>query len=319
LVAGVGFRPVALSDDQKAMLRLLAQREEGYEDMAALMGIGVEELRERVREALAEVDRAATAAGAAAPSPEPPPVPPEPKAPEPEPAKPAPSPTPPPPEPRKPAPAQKPARAGRRAAPIPTLKLPQDRGALIGLGAGALVVVILVIVLIAGGGGDDGSDTTASTAGSDSGTVDTAARNPNLTQAILAPVDGGDATGQALFGRFQKNILLQVEAEGLEPSPEGSSYAVWLSRGAKPVVPIGTGKVDDSGQLVGRFPLPEAVLVLVAQSALDTIDVTLAADSELSDAIAATRKTAKAPTYTGEPVLSGEITGPLVGAAQRSR
>jgi DNA-directed RNA polymerase specialized sigma24 family protein len=39
---------VGLTDDQKAMLRLLAQREEGYDDMAALMGISVEEVRERV-------------------------------------------------------------------------------------------------------------------------------------------------------------------------------------------------------------------------------------------------------------------------------
>jgi DNA-directed RNA polymerase specialized sigma24 family protein len=45
-----------LTDDQKAMLRLLAQREEGYDDMAALMGISVEEVRERVKEALAEVE-----------------------------------------------------------------------------------------------------------------------------------------------------------------------------------------------------------------------------------------------------------------------
>ena len=54
-----------LSDDQKAMLRVLAQREEGYEDMAALMGISVEELRRRVKEALSEVeDNPAVAADA---------------------------------------------------------------------------------------------------------------------------------------------------------------------------------------------------------------------------------------------------------------
>src|SRR6185295_11085853 len=54
--ARVGFSSVGLTDDQKAMLRLLAQREEGYEDMAALMGISVEEVREKVKEALAEVE-----------------------------------------------------------------------------------------------------------------------------------------------------------------------------------------------------------------------------------------------------------------------
>ena len=40
---------MALSDDQKAMLRLLAQREQGYDDIAALMGLSVEEVRARVR------------------------------------------------------------------------------------------------------------------------------------------------------------------------------------------------------------------------------------------------------------------------------
>ena len=47
---------MALSDDQKAMLRLLAQREDGYEDMAKLMGISVEEVRAKVKEAVAEID-----------------------------------------------------------------------------------------------------------------------------------------------------------------------------------------------------------------------------------------------------------------------
>ena len=36
---------MALSDDQKAILRLLSQRgEQGYEDLSALMGISVEEV-----------------------------------------------------------------------------------------------------------------------------------------------------------------------------------------------------------------------------------------------------------------------------------
>ncbi len=78
---------MALTDDQKAMLRLLAQREEGYEDMAALMGISVEEVRERVKEALAEVDEAdeseLPAEQAPAPTPAPASPPPSPSAVEP--------------------------------------------------------------------------------------------------------------------------------------------------------------------------------------------------------------------------------------------
>jgi hypothetical protein len=289
---------VALTDDQKAMLRLLAQREEGYEDMASLLGIGVDELRDRVKEALAEIDRPDAPR---APAPTPPPPPPKPRAEEA---------TPPPAQP-------KPARAagaGRRLPPLPRPRLPKDRSVLIGLGAGALVVAILAIVLIVGGGDGD-SDST----GSQGGTTPAASEDSNLTQAILSPVDRGDAAGRALFGRFKKNILLQVELEGLDPSPQGQSYAVWLSRSAKPVVPVGTGKVDDSGRLVARFPVPEAVLVLVARGTIDTIDVTLASDTDLAAAISKSRRQSQLPTYTGTQVLSGTIEGPLVGAASANR
>ena len=48
---------MALTDDQKAMLRLLAQREQGYEDIAALTGQGVDGVRAKVKEALAALDR----------------------------------------------------------------------------------------------------------------------------------------------------------------------------------------------------------------------------------------------------------------------
>jgi hypothetical protein len=47
---------VALSDDQKAMIRLLAQREQGYDDIGALMGIGVDEVRAKVKAALDGLD-----------------------------------------------------------------------------------------------------------------------------------------------------------------------------------------------------------------------------------------------------------------------
>ncbi len=49
---------MALSGDQKALLRLLAQREEGYEDIASLTGSSVEEVRARVRDAVEALDAA---------------------------------------------------------------------------------------------------------------------------------------------------------------------------------------------------------------------------------------------------------------------
>ncbi|HWA55103.1 MAG TPA: hypothetical protein VG816_13120, partial [Solirubrobacterales bacterium] len=92
------------------------------------------------------------------------------------------------------------------------------------------------------------------------------------------------------------------------------SYAVWLSHGAKAMVPVGTAKVEDSGQLAARFEIPPAVLVLVARGAFDRVDVTRTDDNRLSAAVAEARKSEKEATYTGTPVMSGEITGPLVAA-----
>jgi len=314
---------VGLTDDQKAMLRLLAQREEGYDDMAALMGISVEEVRERVKEALAEVDEPVAGAPADTAETAPPAVPPV--APEPEPTPPVASADPEPKE-SKAAPVEKPVSesaaastsAAKRSPQIPRLKLPKDRGALIGLAAGALVILAFVVVLLVSGdgGGDSGSESTSAAQGSVAEGISATAKDKSLTQAVLSAEDGSDATGQAIFGRFKKKVVLQVTGEGLEPSADGESYAVWLSHGAKAMVPVGTAKVDDSGQLAARFEVPAAVLVLVARAAFDRVDVTRTDDSRLSAAIAQARKSENESTYTGTPVMSGEITGPLVGAGK---
>jgi hypothetical protein len=307
---------VALTDDQRAMLRLLAQRgEEGYEDIAALMGITVDEVRQRVKEALVEV---------AAPAPEPAsPPPPAPESPQPaaeEPPAPGPDKQPTPEPPAAAAKASAPSTtAGKQRPRLPSAKLPKDRGALIGLGAGILVLVIFAIVLIAGGSGGSSSstDTSASTESGQGGTTPAASENANLTQAVLSPVDGSDASGTALFGRFKKNVLLQVTAEGLEPSQSGQSYAIWLAHSGKAMVPVGTAKVPDSGNLAARFQIPTAVLVLVARSAFNEIDVTRTTDATLSAAIAKARQSKSESAYTGTDVLRGKITGPFVGAAKK--
>lgn len=308
---------MGLTDDQKAMLRLLAQREEGYDDMAALMGISVEEVRERVKEALAEVEQPVTPKGETeppAPTPTPPPASPPASPPAVEPVA-APE-APPAAEQSAPLPsAAKPAPGKRRSAQIPSLKVPKDRGALIGLGAGVLVVVALVIVLIVGdGGGGSSSSSVTSGEANLAENANAPAENKDLTQAILSADDGSDASGQAIFGRFKKKVLLQVTGESLEPSSDGESYAVWLSHSGQAMVPVGTVKVKDAGKLAARFEVPPTVLVLVARGAFDEVQVTRTSDRTLSAAIARARKTEKESAYTGTPVLSGKITGPLVGA-----
>jgi hypothetical protein len=268
---------VPLSDDQKAMLRVLAQREEGYEDMAALMGISVEELRRRVKEALAEVGEEG-----AAPEPTPPPPPP-----------------PPAPTPAPPAPSAPPSRSR------PAGRLPKDRGALIGLGLGMLVLVAMAIVLAVSGGESSSSNSEASTT----------AENANLTQAVLAPIDGGDASGQALFGRYKGNVLLQVTAQGLEPAPAGEAYTVWLYRSPKLALQIGAVPEKD-GKIAAQLQIPVQLLAYVASGAFDQVDVALTPIAAYRAALAKAKAEKKLPPHLGESILRGEITGPAIRRQQ---
>ncbi len=323
---------MALTDDQKAMLRLLAQREEGYEDIAALMGLSVDEVRARVKEALAELSSGGSAQGSegsaagpvAAGDPPPPPVakatsgavpPAAPPAGEAEPAVEEPT----VPAPISPASSERQTEAPKHR-PRPSLsglKLPKDRGALIGLGAGVVAVIGLVLILALSGGGD-GDSSSAGSSDSTTGLTEEAASNDKLTQAILEPTDGGDASGRAIFGRLKNNVLLQVQAEGLEPTAEGQSYSVWLYRSPKLALRVGAVRADDSGKIAVQIPIPAEVLAYVAGGAFGQIDISLTDDATYKAELAKAKSQGRLPRYSGTSVLRGEIAGPAIKAANGS-
>jgi hypothetical protein len=311
-----------LGDDQKAMLRLLAQRDQGYEDIASLMGLSVEEVRARVTDALAELDREKAEGGDGGEAGvEPPPFrEPSPEAPAVEaPAVEAPKqaavsektePAPPPP--------------GRSRTPkIQLPPLPKDQGALRGLLAGAAVVLVIVLLLVTGvlGGGDESSSSTtspettsaetASGGGSGEGVPTTGGKQP--TQAVLKAVNGSGASGQALFGRSGKTVVLLLAARGLDPSPPGSSYTLSLVRSPSQRLPLIATKVGNAGTISGRFQVANQVLGLLA-GGFDEMEVSLVPNNELKVALAQAKESRKAPSYGGEAVLAGPVTGPIVEA-----
>lgn len=263
---------MALSEEQKAMMRLLAQRDVGYEDVAAVMGISVEEVEKRAAEALAAMDESDEAPAA--------------------------------PRRRRTRP--------RPSLPRPSVSVPVERRRFVGMTAGALAlvaVVLLAIFLIDGSG--DGSSRSASAEGSEA-----AAAARNITQATLEPVGGGEAEGRALFGRISSTAVLQVQAEGLEPSPKGKSYTVWLYRSPKLALRVGSVKVGASGGLGAQFPLPSELLGILAGGAFDRVNVSLTDDAAYKTEIAKAKSEKRLPAYSGTTVLSGEITGPLVEGQQ---
>jgi outer membrane biosynthesis protein TonB len=346
---------VALSDEQQAMLRLLAQGEQGYGDIAALLGLSEAEVRAKVVGALAQLEAEGKPApdvpppvpGGAKPAaevaPEPEPVDDEPEAePDEEPAV-AEAVAPKPKAAVKPKPA--PAKA---AAPAPdrppaagkTITLPTGRNAWF-LGGGivaAIVVIVVVIILVSSGGSDKNSSTSpvaetppAETEGTteEGATENTAAQTP--TQAKLTAVDGSAAKGTATFGRVEVEnkegekegkLALQVEASGLEPSEKEDTYTVWIAESPRKMLPIVYGiEVEPKGKgaekIAAQFELPVEVLAYLAAGTFDEIAITRTNNEELKESVEAATKAKETPKYVGEPVLRGTISGPIIGLAKR--
>jgi hypothetical protein len=281
---------------------LLAQREEGYEDIAALKGLSVEQVRAEVKSALAQLaaDREASV------EPPPPPAPAEPEAP-------SRAEEPPKDEPKaeEPAPPVKPSAPAKPAARRPRPAVPPERRRLLLLAGGALGVVAAVLIAIAvlSGGSDSSS---GSSQASGSGTEATAAENSKVTQAVLESADGSDASGRAVFGKVGKEeIVLQVTAENLEPTDNGQSYTVWLYRSPKLSLRVGSVPVGEAGRLGARFTIPPELLAYVASGAFDQIYVSRSSDAAYRREVAQAKKSKGLPRYTGETVLTGEITGPV--------
>jgi hypothetical protein len=286
-----GDGPDPASEDQKALLRLLAQREEGYEDIGALMGLSVGEVRSRVRNALAELDGSEDA---------PPPAPATPPPPEKE---------PPPPEPRPGSAKSAPRSAPRRQAQGKSLFA--NRRLLAQVGGCALILILLILfatgAIDIGGGGESSSESSEGTPTA----VNPTSSSKVPTQAVLKGVEGSEAEGRAIFGRLKSQVLLVVAAKGLAPTPSESSYAISLARSPGERIPIAATKVGKSGTISGQFQVPATALGLLA-SGFDEMEVSLVPNSELRVAVTEAQKTKKTPKFGGTDVLRGPVTGPVV-------
>jgi hypothetical protein len=321
---------VALSDDQKAILRLLAQRgAQGYEDLAALMGISVDEVHRRARQAAADLE----AEGIPAPA--------------------IPTPGveggPPSPKPSEQAPPEK-KTAAESVKPIPRhehghspkeiaheAKLLENRGLWAILAGVAIVVLFVVILFVAGG--DDGSgssDSTTNASASQSSCEKPTASAPNAngkaiavlaasaikagkepTRAVLNPIDGSEARGLVVFGRVKDKLALQVAAEGLPPLPKCGGYTVWLAASPSKMLPLASTEVAKNGQIRAQVGVPVEILAYLANETFDQIAITATDESQLKATLAEATKEKAAPKYTGTEVLRGTVSGPIVGVAQR--
>jgi hypothetical protein len=184
----------------------------------------------------------------------------------------------------------------------------RQRQAIAGLVAGGVVVLIAVLAIAGafGGGGDD--DSSASTEQANR-TSDGASQ---LTRAELSSQNGSGAQGVAILGRMRNTPVLQLNVVGLEPAERGEGYLVWLYGSDRNAYPLGGG-LATQGQIRDNFPLPVVILQALQEGILDSVDVSLATSTQLQELVRRARQNPRSlPGYAGESVVRGRITGPGV-------
>ena len=340
---------MALSDDQRAMLQLLLERGQSYDDIGSLLGLERDEVRSRARAALTEIggedpDRDVGLTdyllGQADPigradaarhlqsdagardlaerlSAQLRLLAPAAQLPEVPAGSAAPR--------RKAVPAATPAPAVAGDAPSPAAGGPLHLGAGLErrqlqwiaalLGAGALVLVVVLLVTGAfdcGGDGGGGNGKTASGGG----------ENPNasgLTRAVLTEQGGSGASGVAVFARVRNTPVLQINVNGLEPTRKGQAYVIWLYGNNRRAFPLSREPVKRSN-LRGAAPVPVQILQALQQGLFDSVDVSLASDKEMTAALRTARNSQQLPRYAGTSIVRGPIVGPgFTGSASGAK
>lgn len=179
---------------------------------------------------------------------------------------------------------------------------------LVGIGALALLLVVGVLA-IAGvfGGDDDGGDEGATTAA--------AQGNENLVIVQLGALQSGsDASGQATFAQVQNQPVLQLNLNDLEPTTDEQIYVVWLYASDRAAFPLARDQVSDSGSLTGATPIGSDIAPLLGQ--FRCIDVSLAGRAETEAAIRQAVEGGQAlPRHTGESILRGQTPAEPGGTA----
>lgn len=324
-----------LSGDQRAMLQLVLERGQSYEDIASVLGVGVDQVRIRARAALRELGGADPDAhagltdyllGQADPigradavrqiqsDPESRrlaselverlrEVAPDARLPE------------------LPAPRERRTVLGRRRTPTPdrvegpagggpephaearvprlrdTLSRRQQQ-AIVALSASAVIVIAVVLALTGafGGGGEPESAADATTAGEEV-----------LETVALRPSGDGGGSGEARFGlATEDQPFVELDLQGLEAPSEGETYVVWLLLTANQGYPLSPVQVGPEGTFSDRFPIPQFAIPIASRARF--VDISLSRNrSLLSDLQEAVREERPILRYEGESVLRGEI------------
>ena len=187
-------------------------------------------------------------------------------------------------------------------------------------------MIVLIILSSPAGGGGGGSSTESTTTSNgrlhDPGREKAKPTSKEPTFAELTAVDGSKAKGVATFGRVENKLALAVEVTGLEPTEEGTdSYTIWLAQSPTKMLPLVSTAVKKTGKsadaIAAEYEVPIEILAYLASGTFDQIAITRTDDEKFEASVEAAKKAKTTPAYTGEEVVRGTITGPIIGVAKR--
>jgi hypothetical protein len=331
---------MALKPDQRAMLQLLLERGQSYDDIGSVLGVGRDEVRSRARAALAELGGSDPDAdvnltdyllGQADPigradavrhlqsdpdslrlasdleaqlqllAPD------------------AELPELPGPRgrrgPRRATPATSPSgEAAPAGARFPerlrgTLSARQQQ-AIVALAAGAVILVAALLAITGAFGG--GEETATETEGSSA--EEEALASEDSVTVPLEPQEGSEASGEALFGLATADqLFVDISVEGLEQPSSEETYVVWLLLTPDRGYPVSPIEVDENGSFSDRFPISPFAIPIAARAQFVDVALTNREDlgGQLADFAKELREAGEARLpilkYEGDSVLHGEI------------
>jgi hypothetical protein len=155
----------------------------------------------------------------------------------------------------------------------------------------AALVAVGIVVLVVSGGDDKGS----SRAGNPGTTATSTTATPSFVRVPLRATGGGSGSGVAVFSIQGRQVVLDIQARGLTPSPQGRFYVAWLYNSNSNSFPLATASVGSDGKL----SISRAISSQVAAQlpGVRSVDVSLE------------KASTQLPTHRGPSVLRGNIPG----------
>ncbi|CAN5625705.1 hypothetical protein BH10ACT11_BH10ACT11_22140 [soil metagenome] len=179
------------------------------------------------------------------------------------------------------------------------------------LGSGAVILIAIVLAVTgAFSGGDDSSTGTSGTNSTASNTdlANGTDANGNETATVPLKAPGnGKAKGQAVIGVASGDqAYVDISLAGLDPAPKGSAYVIWMLLAKNQGYPLAPIQTTKKGTYQNRFPVSAQVLPVVAR--VQDVNISLAKISDIEQEIKdAAKKGSPIINRIGDTVLEGAI------------